>query len=184
MTDTKSLTVYRDFRPTGFDPAGLNGDENGISDYLVVPVGRNRDSGIRQESNFQTALKMLGGESKKVQVHRFGHWGPGWFEIILVDPKATKKVEIAEEIRSKLEDYPLLDEDDYSRREYEDTISSIKSEIRFSFGDRELPPDAAEDVYRWLADHDPIAIESVDDGGGYPSEDELRKALTALKLLK
>ena len=116
-----ALPRYREWAPTGFDPKGLNGDDNGVSDYIVLPVIRTRDSGPFEESNFHAALKMLGGESDEVQVHRFGHWGPGWFEIILVDPESDK-IETAGEIVCSLEDYPLLDEDDFSEREYDEAF--------------------------------------------------------------
>lgn len=86
---------------------------------LVVVVGCNRDSDILAESNFATALQMLGGEGKNVEVHRFGHWGCGWFELILVNPKAKKHLRIAYDIHVALREYPVLDESDYSERQYE-----------------------------------------------------------------
>jgi len=48
------MQTYRDFRPTGFDSRGafLDADRQ---DWLVVPVGRNRDSGPLDESNFAAA---------------------------------------------------------------------------------------------------------------------------------
>jgi hypothetical protein len=61
---------------------------------------------------------MLGDESETVEVHRFGHWGPGWFEIIIVDPSDSERVEIATDIENRLEDYPILDETDFSEREW------------------------------------------------------------------
>jgi hypothetical protein len=112
------MEQYRNWSPTAFDPKGLNGDANDVSDWYVVPCIRTRDSRELEASNFETALEMLGGEGQDVQVHRFGHWGPGWFEIILVRPECKAYVE-AVDIESNLEDYPVLDEEDYSRREYE-----------------------------------------------------------------
>lgn len=120
------MQTYKEYRPTGFDPKGLNGESNGISDFLVIPCGRNRDSRCLEESNFHAALAMLGGESEPVsdddngpvQIHRFGHWACGWFEIILVKP-GTPQAAMAEVIEAKLENYPVLDDDDYSSREFE-----------------------------------------------------------------
>jgi len=51
-----------------------------------------------------------------VEVHRFGHWACGWFEIILVRPD-TNAAKTAEEIEAALADYPILDECDHSERE-------------------------------------------------------------------
>lgn len=86
---------------------------------LVVVLSRSRDSEILDESNFESALDMLGGESKNVKVERFGHWACGWFELILVDPKSKKHLKIAQKIHNELKDYPVLDESDYSEREWE-----------------------------------------------------------------
>lgn len=85
----------------------------------VVSVGRNRDSDTLAESNFSVALERLGGESKNVEVCRFGHWACGWFELIMINPKSLKHVKIALEIHESLERYPVLDEFDYFDRENE-----------------------------------------------------------------
>jgi len=104
---------YGEFRPTSLDHHIPIEDRE---EWFVAPVSRTRDTGVLKESNFIVALDMLGGESAKVEVHRFGHWGPGWFEIILIHPDLQAK---GEEIEAKLEDYPILDEDDYSERCFE-----------------------------------------------------------------
>ena len=54
-----------------------------------------------------------------MQIHRFGHWGPGWFEIIIVNPENKKVMEAAMDIETWLAGYPILDEQDYSRREWD-----------------------------------------------------------------
>lgn len=86
------------------------------NNWFLAPVGRNRDSGPFDESNFESALEILGGESDTVEVHRFGHWACGFYEIILVHPSREKEVE---DLESSLESYPVLDDKDLSRREYE-----------------------------------------------------------------
>lgn len=113
------MKTYGEWSPTPFDPKGSHLPDK--ADWLVVPVMRTRDSGPLDESNFEAALKELGGESKKVEVHRFGHWGPGWIEIIIVHPSKREK---AEEIEASLENYPVLDEDDLNKKEWEDFVSS------------------------------------------------------------
>lgn len=106
---------YSEFQPTGFDARGAFLPDR--QDWFVVPVCQTRDSGPMDQSNFSAALKMLGGESETVEVHRFGHWGPGWFEIILAHPSIESAVE---DIEASLENYPLLDETDFSEREEAD----------------------------------------------------------------
>ncbi len=113
------MQTYKQFRPTGFDVAGLNAGMLGIGDFLVAPVSRNRDSDVRTESNWHAALDALGGESDTVQVHRFGHWACGWFELILIDPAAADKVAIAADLERRLADYPILDEFDCAKREWD-----------------------------------------------------------------
>lgn len=109
---------YADYAPTAFDGRGAFLPDR--QDWIVLPVIQTRDSGPMEFSNFAAALEILGGEGETVEVHRFGHWGPGWFEIILVDPADSARVAVAEDIENRLADYPLLDEEDFSRREWED----------------------------------------------------------------
>lgn len=124
---------YRNFKPTAFDHHyNIENREN----WLLVPVSQNRDSDTLEKCNFESALKILGGESETVEVHRFGHWGPGWFEIILVDPSRLNDVE---EIESALESYPVLDEEAYSEAEFEAERESFDSWIE-------------SDLYRTLPD--------------------------------
>lgn len=113
------LQPYRSFRPTVSDSAGLNADALDRGDWLRVPVSRTRDSGSLDRSNFATALARLGGESDTVEVLRFGHWGPGWFEIILIDPTDPARMAEGEQIARDLLDYPILDETDYSERQWQ-----------------------------------------------------------------
>ena len=113
-----TMPHYKDWAPTGFDAQGLNADRLGIADHYVL-LGHNRDSDLLSESNWDTALRMLGGCGPTVQIHRFRHWGPGWIEIILIDPCDADKVTIAQSISDALECYPVLDDEDFSRRETE-----------------------------------------------------------------
>lgn len=111
-----TMKTYSQFRPTGFDNhINIDSEEESRENWLVLPVSRTRDSGPFEESNFSAAVKSLGGEGENVEIHRFGHWGPGWFEIILIRPDTAEATK-AEEIESALENYPFLDEEDHSQR--------------------------------------------------------------------
>ena len=119
--------LYSEFAPTSFDSKGAFLPDR--QNWLVAPVGRSRDSDILEDSNFRACLALLGGESDCVEVHRFGHWGPGWFEIIIIDPlpivsdrsdgQSDAIVRELESIQDRLDDYPVLDDDDLSQREYD-----------------------------------------------------------------
>lgn len=84
-----------------------------LGDWLLI-AGRTRDSDALAESNFAAVLRTLGGESETVEVLRFHHWACGWVEEIAVHPSRRAEVEA---IAERLEDYPVLDEDDFSARE-------------------------------------------------------------------
>lgn len=103
-----------DYKPTSYDH-GIAVWLSEKADWLIVPVTQNRDSGCLDQSNFSVALAMLGGESDTVEIHRFGHWGPGWYEIIIAAPSRAEDVAA---IVAKLENYPVLSDDDLSEREY------------------------------------------------------------------
>jgi hypothetical protein len=111
--------LYKEFRPTQFDHAGLGLEDQ--QNWLVVGVSQTRDSEALEKSNFRTALEILGGESDTCEVHRFGHWGPGWFEIILVHPDRESEVD---GIESALADYPVLSDEDFAALESEENFES------------------------------------------------------------
>lgn len=111
---------YGDWSPTAFD-SNIDIDRE---NWLVMPVMQTRDSGPLDQSNFTTFLKVLGGESETVEVHRFGHWGPGWFEIIIIDPTDATAFDAAYDCARALEDYPVLDDSDFSQREHDAATES------------------------------------------------------------
>lgn len=89
------------------------------SDYYRSGVGQHRDSSCLEQSNFVVMLKALGGESDTVQVVREGHWAVGWVEWIAIHESDTKALREADRQLARLEDYPVLDDDDWSQREWE-----------------------------------------------------------------
>ena len=135
---------YKDFSPTSFDS---HIEVEDIEDWFIV-LGRNRDSDILSESNWATVLEELGDEGDNVEIHRFGHWANGWFEIMLVRPD-TKEADMAQEITNALADYPVFDEDDLSRRECEEAGESWEnraSDDAWEALENLLDEDNAEDL--------------------------------------
>ena len=108
------MQKYREYKPTMFDPVGLNLEDR--QDWVVCATGHNRDSELWKHSNFDAAISILGGESDTVEIHRFSHWSCGWLEIILVHPSRDSEVSAIEE---RLDNCSLLDEEDYSNRQWE-----------------------------------------------------------------
>ncbi len=108
---------YSEFRPTNFDKRGINLPDR--RNWLVIPVAHSRDSDTLAESNFRVTEQLLGKldpEGGDHEIHRFGHWACGWFEIILVKPNTDCAAEGAI-IEGLLADHPILNESDYSERE-------------------------------------------------------------------
>jgi hypothetical protein len=106
------MQTYSKFRPTGFDCAGLGCDDQ--QDWLVAPVGVNRDSDCLTRSNWAVVTADL--ESKganDVRIHRFGHWACGWFEVCLVRPGSVA-AQAAEGLEGALADYPVASDEHFS----------------------------------------------------------------------
>ena len=79
-----------------------------------------------------------------------------------------------------MDDYPILDESDYSNREYEATLSNLTDAVWRLKNEFDLPEGWECEVYSWLSDHDSSQVENRDDQGGYPSEEALKAAFEAL----
>ena len=110
------METYREYAPTCFD-RHLQIDDR--ENWIVCPVSQTRDSSALEKSNFRTVLADMGGESDTLEIHRFGHWGPGWYEIIIVHPSREKEVMAWTE---RLEEYCVADEYDYSQLESENEL--------------------------------------------------------------
>lgn len=102
-------------------------------DWYVF-LSRNRDSSELSESNFETGLSAVRAVASKepipdeigdetdmatVQVVRESHWAVGWVEWIAIHKSDTAALIEADRLLSRLESYPVLDEEDWSRREDE-----------------------------------------------------------------
>ncbi len=109
------MIKYSEFAPTQFDTKGLNLPDQ--QNWLVLPVSVNRDTADPVTlSNWNVAQTILDEHDAIYDVHSFNHWGPGWFEIILVHPDDEGT---AQTIEDSLADYPVLDDEDHSQREHD-----------------------------------------------------------------
>jgi hypothetical protein len=103
------MALQRYSRPSDFaDFADFDRNE-----YFVTG-GQHRDSDTLTRSNHRSILKALGGESDTVRVIRDSHFAVGWVEAIYIHESDTKALAIAREIADSLEDYPVVNEDDWS----------------------------------------------------------------------
>jgi len=148
----------------------------------------NRDSGLLDQSNAEViaeALKPFADtEDADVVFESHSHWAVGHidgFSIrVFKNGEITPAFRRYHELAMSMADYPVLDESDYSNREYEATLENIPIAAWRLKNEFELPDDWIGQVYGWFSDHDCSAIENVDDQGGSPSEEQLAEAFNAL----
>ncbi len=149
-----------------------------------------RDSGLLDQSNAAVITKALTpfteGDDPDVVMESHSHWAVGFingFSVRVFDANGdiTEAFRMYHELAETMDDYPILDESDYSEREYEATLENI-SDAAWRLKKQFALPDGWEsEVYSWLSDNDPCEIENVDDQGGYPSESALKEAFMALE---
>jgi len=158
------------------------------ADNWCIVYSQHRDSGLIDESNASVIeremMKFTDGDDADVVSERHDHWLVGWIDGLSIrvfkNSQITPAFRRYVELQNALEDYPILDEDDYSTREYEATIENIGDAAWRVKDEYELPDCWEGDVYEWLSDNDSGAVENSDDQGGYPSEESLRVAFEAL----
>ena len=86
--------------------------------YYSAGVGQSRDSDCLEQSNFAVMLEALGGETETVVVVRESHWAVGWVEWIAIHELDTVALAKADEQCERLANYPVLNEEDWSEREW------------------------------------------------------------------
>ena len=163
------------------------GDLEDPQDWCIV-YSHHRDSTLLDQSNASVIDKTLesftDADDPDVHAEHHSHWAVGWIDGYAI--RVFRNSEITEafrryhEIAVRLAAYPILDEEDYSHRETEATLTNLTDAAWKLKNDYDLPDDWETDVYRWLSDHDPSAVENTDDRGGYPDENQLREAFEAL----
>tara|TARA_R100000781_G_scaffold52917_2_gene34628 strand:+ start:1525 stop:2043 length:519 start_codon:yes stop_codon:yes gene_type:complete len=118
------MQKYKDYQPTGFDRPGLGIHHNmeDQAEWLVPGISQNRDSGCLARSNFecfQKYLEDIEDEGNTWQIHRFGHWACGWFEIFTIKPGSEAET-LARETENALSNYPVIDDMHFSELEEEE----------------------------------------------------------------
>jgi hypothetical protein len=158
------------------------------SDGWCVVYGHHRDSGLLDQSNAAAIEKALEpfteGEAPDVLSQRHTHWAVGWMEGYVIrvfdqDGNVTAAFRRYCELRAKLSDYPILDETDYSQREYDATVENIREAGRRFVAD-DAPEGWEGEAFSWFWEFNQRAVENRDDQGGYPSDDAMKECLRAL----
>lgn len=156
----------------------------------AIHYTHHRDSGLLDQSNASVIEKALEpfteGDDPDVVMESHNHWAVGHIDGFSIrvfdqDGKITQAFRVYHELAEQMDAYPILDETDYSNREYEATLANIEDAAWRLKNEFELPDGWESEVYSWLSDNDSAQIENRDDQGGYPREESLRAAFTAMK---
>ncbi len=163
-------------------------DELERPDEWMIHYTHHRDSGLLDQSNaeqiWQAIESFTGGNEPEVVEESHSHWAVGHIEgfslRVFRHSKITEAFRAFQKLLESLAEYPILDEEEYSEREYEATVENIVDAAWRMGDDYDLPENWQCEVYGWLSDHECNELESTSDQGGYPSEDSLRRAMDAL----
>jgi hypothetical protein len=97
--------------------------------YYGAGFGQSRDSGCLERSNFKTVREALDklpewpdGDSR-ITV-RETHWAVGWVEWIAIHQDDTAALKLCDEFKASYENYPVLDEQDYTQTEVDDATET------------------------------------------------------------
>lgn len=117
-----------------------------------VFLGQHRDSDALTRSNFECALRAIGGESETVTVVRESHWAVGWVEWIGIHQDDENALREADAIRAALADYPVVDDDHFSELEWDEAADyweslSPRQKVEMAIDERRR--------YHWLQ-HEPV----------------------------
>lgn len=160
-----------------FDSFGWHGRPDD-ADRWAIFYTVNRDSGLADQSNACAIEKEMARHlnvdgSPDVRAERHGHWACGWVDgwairVFGPDGSVTDAFRSYCAIRIQLEQYPILDETDYSNREYD-----------------AAPEDWARQVFEliWNEPDFEGELDNKDDTGATPSEEAIKWALGELELL-
>lgn len=152
-------------------------------DWAIIYT-HNPSSTLIDESNAAVIAEALKAFPSDVVAESHSHWLVGHVDGFSIRVyrrgKITKAFTTYFELLQQIEDYPILDESDYSDREYEATLANIPLAAWRLARQYELPEGWEGDVYSWLSDNRSSALENRDDLGGWPDEEELEAAFAAL----
>lgn len=128
--------------------------------WLVV-AAVTRDSGCLDRANFDVAQSTLRAipepadwphDEAPAAVERASHWACGWIDYLVVHPDSAVHIKAAEDMRSRLEDYPILDEEHFSQTESEEADEVWRNCYRPAERVRYIREHASQFEFRSLAD--------------------------------
>jgi len=131
------------------------------ADQWAIIYTSNRDSGLLDQSNAAVIEKALApyaeGDDADVVFESHRHFAVGHVDGFSVrvyrNGAVTEAFEKYHELAERMDDYPILDESDYSDREVEATFQNIEDAAWRLKKQFVLPEEWVGQVYSWLSDH-------------------------------
>lgn len=133
---------WREFECFVWDRAYAGGREYlPDAEEFAIVYTNNRDSSTLTESNaaqIEAALEpFMSGDNPDVLPEDHNHWACGWIKGYAIrvyrDGAPTPAALAWEEIQDRLDDYPVLDEEDWSRRESEEQYEAWDNWVKYDF---------------------------------------------------
>jgi len=182
--DVDSIINYAEMsmeRPSDF---AYWGNEELFKTWGFAGIDYSRDATVMDDANYQAFHRdVVSAYPDDFSSERFNHWAVGWIERTLV--RVLKNVEdgvVANNITDAfrytmavhmmLMDYPVLDDDLFSRLEWDKAIEFIELYAPLMI-ERKTYPDWSERLFSELIDMD---VEVCIDAEVYPSEDQMCEA--------
>ena len=157
------------------------------ADSWMLWYSSSRDAGLLEQSNEQAINDRLRpfseGDDPDLVFERHSHWAVGYldgFSIRVFRPDGTITPAFEEfcRIKEAMEDYPILDEADYSEREWRETLDNYRNEM---WREKDLPEGWESEVYSYFSDNGmDECTENRDDQGGWAPRSKLLEALKRL----
>lgn len=112
------LESYSGHRPTVWD--GHICSE--LDSFFIGPCSQSRNSNTLERVNFEQSSEAVlkVSQNEETEIHRFGHWACGWYELLLIHPEDTEALKVASQIAAGLEDYGVVNEEALSEAEYDE----------------------------------------------------------------
>lgn len=155
------------------------------SEWWGLYYTHHRDSPIMDVSNAKVLKKLAAKFPEDAQVQRHSHCLCGWIDglVIRVYDDAGNITDVFKEFHAlveRLENYPILDEEDLSNMESEALYDSVRSRIFKWIANDTNYDSITSEVLNWLDANDQRQTENVDGTGAYPSDESIQAALLAL----
>lgn len=156
-------------------------------DWTIVYT-HHRESGLLDQSNASVIRKDLlpfaECDDPDVVFESHSHWAVGHIDgfslRVFRDGEITDAFRVYHRLVEQMDNYSILDENDYSERELDATYENIPIAVGSLKHEYKLPVDWIDQTYGWLSEYRSGALENTSDQGAWPDEEDFLAAFFAL----